>query len=110
VNNLATWMKSDSFAGEIASLLQNQGKTIDAGAIRNAIQSDSARSIMRLYLTWPDPDEIKQIAQAAIDVLRTKSQDYFPQLAAQRVMITPLDSISVVQQSAPITTRFAPLL
>jgi capsular polysaccharide biosynthesis protein len=109
VNNLATWMKSESFARETASLLQSQGKTIDAEAIRGMIQSDSARSIMRLYLTWPDPDEVKQIAQAAIDVLRTKSQDYFPQLSAARVVIVPLDAITVSQQSTPITTRFAPL-
>ncbi len=109
VNNLATWMKSDSFAREIAAQLQTQGKSLDAGAIRSAIQSDSARSIMRLYLTWPDPDDIKQMAQAAIDVLRTKSQDYFPQLSAARAVITPLDAITVVPQSAPITARLGPL-
>jgi capsular polysaccharide biosynthesis protein len=109
VNNLATWMRSESFAREVTYQLQSQGKTIDAAAIQNAIRSDSARSIMRLYLTWPDPEETKQIAQAAVDVLRTKSQDYFPQLTAARAVIIPLDAITVTPQSMPLMTRLAPL-
>ncbi len=109
VNNLATWMRSESFAREVATQLQSQGKTIDATAIQNAIGSDSARSIMRLYLTWPDPEETRQIAQAAVDVLRTRSQDYFPQLTAARAVIIPLDAITVTPQPTPLTTRLAPL-
>jgi capsular polysaccharide biosynthesis protein len=110
VNNLATWMGTGSFAQEISTKLTEQGKTISAGDIRAAgLRSDSARSIMTLYLYWPNPDELKLIAQAAIDVLREKNQVYFPQFGAQKAEITPLDTISVAPLSAPITQRLGPL-
>ncbi len=111
VNNLATWITTDSFAREVADRLQSQGKTIDAGAIHSALRSDSARSIMTLYITsWPDPDEIKWIAQAAIDVLQQKNQAYFPQLGAQRAEIIPQDDIIVAPVPTSLTTRLSPLL
>jgi capsular polysaccharide biosynthesis protein len=110
VNNLATWMGTDSFAQEISTKLAAQGKTISAGDIRAAgLRSDSARSIMTLYLYWPNPDDLKLIAQAAIDVLREKNQVYFPQLGVQKAEITPLDTITIAPLSAPITQRLGPL-
>ena len=110
VNNLATWMGTDSFATEIAVKLTAQGKTISAGDIRAAgIRADSARSIMTLYLYWPNPDDLKLMAQAAIDVLREKNQVYFPQFGAQKAEITPLDTINVAPVSTPITQRLGPL-
>jgi len=109
INNLATWMRTESFTREIADRLQAQGKTVDLGAVCSPIASDSARSIMTLYLTCSNPDDIQLFAQAAIDVLRERSQAYFPQLTAQKTEIMPLDAISVVPASTPITTRLSPL-
>jgi capsular polysaccharide biosynthesis protein len=92
INNLATWMRTESFVHEIADRLQAQGKTVDLSAVCSPIASDSARSIMTLYLTCSNPDDTGLIAQAAIDVLRERSQAYFPQLAAQKTEIIPLDA------------------
>ena len=83
VNNLATWMRTESFAQEIADELAKQNVTLDPKAIQAAIASDSARSIMTLSVSWPDPDQIQAIGKAAIDVLQNRSQAYFPQFAAQ---------------------------
>lgn len=110
VTNLATWMKTESFAREIADRLQSSGKTFDVNALRGAINSDSVRSIMTLYLTWPNPDELKGIAQAAIDVLQNKNQTYFPQFGTQQARITPMDSISVAPIAAALATRLSPLV
>lgn len=112
VNNLATWMKTDSFAQEISNELKAQGQTISADAIRGVIQSDSARSIMTLTFTsWPDPDVLKQIAQAAIDVLQNKNQVYFnPQFGTQRAAVIPLDTINVTPVPTALATRFTPLV
>lgn len=118
VNNLATWMRTESFAREMGILakaqLVGQSKTVDStyentlrGAISNA---DSARSIMTLYLRWPDPEEIKVVAQASIEVLRTKNAAYFAQFGDQSAQITPLDGIVVVPEAVQVTTRFAPLI
>jgi capsular polysaccharide biosynthesis protein len=109
INNLATWMRTESFVHEIADRLQAQGKTVDLSAVCSPIASDSARSIMTLYLTCSNPDDTGLIAQAAIDVLRERSQAYFPQLAAQKTEIIPLDAIIVAPAPVPITTRLSPL-
>jgi capsular polysaccharide biosynthesis protein len=93
----------------VAKALEAQGKKLDSEAIRAALASDSARSIMTLYVTWPDPEEIKVIAQAGIDVLRGQSQVYFPQLGAGKAGIIPLDGIIVAPVAPPIATRLAPL-
>ncbi len=110
VNNLATWMRTQSFAQEIADELAKQGSTFDPAAIQGAIATDSARSIMTLIISWPDADQIQAIGKAAIDVLQNRSQAYFPQFAAQKVVITPQDSVTPVPVSASLTTRFSPLV
>lgn len=109
VNTLAQWMRTDSFAREVSASLDSHGQKISADAIRAAIVPDSARSIMQLTLTWPDPDELKAIGQAAIDVLGAKAGDYFPQLTANKTLVVPLDQVLPVLSSPPITARLAPL-
>ena len=109
VNSLAMWMKTESFAHEIADELKAQGKTFDVNAIRGAISTDASRSIMTLSIYWPDPDEIKLIAQAAVDVLQTKNQVYFPQFGVQRAQVMPQDAIIVVPVPAALSTRLMPL-
>ncbi len=109
ITNLATWMRTESFAREITSNLQAQGKTITLSAVCAPINSDSARSIMTVYVTCLDPETTKLVAQAAIDVLQQRNQAYFPQLAAQKTTITPLDAITVAPSSASITARLGPL-
>jgi capsular polysaccharide biosynthesis protein len=103
-------MRTESFAREIADKLNTPDKTYDAGALQGAIQSDSARSIMTLYINnWPNADEVKQIAAAAIDVLQDKNQVYFPQLGLQRAQVTPLDTVNVTPVATALATRLQPL-
>jgi capsular polysaccharide biosynthesis protein len=111
VVNLAAWMRTDTFADEIANVLKAQGTDLAPATVRGAIaNADAARSIMTLYLAWPNPDEIKLIAGAAIKVLREQNQVYFPQFGAQKAVITPLDDVIVVPTAPPITSRFSPLV
>jgi capsular polysaccharide biosynthesis protein len=109
VNNLASWMKTESFAHSIADRLKEQGTTVEVGVVQGAIQSDSARSIMTLWLTYPDPDMLKQLAPAAIDVLKEQNRVYFPQFGSQRAEIGVLDAINVTPVSTPITQRLGGL-
>ncbi len=108
VNTLAQWMRTDSFAREVSANLDTHGKKISADAIRGAIIPDSARSIMQLNLSWSDADELKAIGQAAIDVLADKTGDYFPQLAANKTLVVPLDSVIPTLAAPAITARLAP--
>ncbi len=109
VSNLARWMGTESFAREMSDKLNQQGKPIDVGAIRSAIIPDSVRSILSITLTWPDPDEIKLMAQAAIDVLRERNGAYFSQFGAKPAEVKPLDAIVVTPAPTPLGTRLGPL-
>ncbi|MEP7289133.1 MAG: hypothetical protein ABI947_25550 [Chloroflexota bacterium] len=110
VNALAMWMRTDSFAREIVDNLKAQGKSYDVETVRSAISNtDNARSIMTLYLVWPDPDEIKLFAQAATEVLQKRNQVYFPQFGAQGAVVTPMDAVIVTRVPAALATRLQPL-
>ncbi|MBX3085860.1 MAG: hypothetical protein KF716_29760 [Anaerolineae bacterium] len=109
--NLAAWMRTDSFAREISAVLASQGETVDPDAIRAAITSDSARSIMTFYVTsWSDEAQTKMIAEAAVRVMQTKNADYFAQLGASPARVVPLDNAIVVPVPIPLAVRFGPLL
>ncbi len=111
VNNLATWMRTDSFAREVSAASDTLGKKIEPERVRGLIaNSDSARSLMTLYLRGPDTDELKIVGQAAINVLADKTDTYFPQTSAQKTLVVPLDQVLPVLEATPITTRFAPLV
>lgn len=108
--NLPHWITSDSFADEVSRVLSAQGTTIPADDLRSAFHGDSFRSIVTLFVNWDDANEIRAIANAAITVLQTRNQAYFPQFAAEPVQVVPLDSVNVSQVSPPITGRVTPLI
>ncbi|MHB8625920.1 MAG: YveK family protein [Aggregatilineales bacterium] len=111
VTNLASWVRTDSFASEVSTQLASQSKTVSAGQVQAAITaSDSARSMMTLYLAGADSDELKAIGQACISVLADKTADYWPQTDGQKLYVVPLDSVNVVSAVPPLTTRLSPLV
>lgn len=110
VVNLPQWVTSDSFAKEVSQVVSQDGLTIPYEDIRAALVADSARSILVVYLTWDDEAEIQQLARAAITVLQTRNQDYFPQFAASPAQVQALDDIRVNLIATPLMTRFSPLL
>ena len=112
VNALASWMRTDSFAREVSAKLAGTTKPFTPDQVRGVIaNSDNARSLMTLYLRAPDPDDVRAVGQAAIDVLAEKADAYFPQLAApgQKVQVVPLDQVTPALDSPSITNRLAPL-
>ena len=109
VTGLAAWVKTDSFASEVSAELAIQGKTLTAAQVQGAINSDSARSVMTVYLSGPDSDELKAVGQACVTVLANKTGDYWPQTDGQKLYVIPLDSINVVPAVPPLTTRLSPL-
>jgi uncharacterized protein involved in exopolysaccharide biosynthesis len=108
--NLPHWITSNSFADEVSRTLDEKGIQIRGDRLRGHFAADSLRSILTLYVGWDNVDEIRTIAEAAIIVLQTRSQTYFPQFAAEPLQVVPLDTIVVNQAAPPITTRIEPLL
>jgi capsular polysaccharide biosynthesis protein len=110
VVNLPQWITSDRFAQEVSQLLAADGLTIPFEDIRSAVLADSARSILVVYLTWDNSAELERIAQAAIEVLQTRNQAYFPQFTAAPAQVQALDDIRITAVSTPLMTRFSPFL
>ena len=110
VNNLASWMNTESFASAIESRL-DRDHSIDPGTLRSVIHSDSARSIMTLNIAGlSDPDLLKTVAQAAVDVLQHDPQTYWPEIGTQPIEIVQLDAITPTPVSFPLASRFSGLL
>lgn len=110
VVNMPAWITSDSFAGEVAAILADRGLDIPASDLSGAFNADSFRSILTLYVGWDSAAEIREIADAALMVLQTRSQVYFPQFAAEPLQVVALDTIEVVEAAPPLMTRLEPLV
>lgn len=108
VVNMPHWIMSDSFAAEVDNLLAED--TITADDLEGAFVADNFRSILTLYVVWDDAAEIRPIAEAALEVLQTRNQSYFPQFAAEPVQVVPLDDVEVSESAPPITARLTPLI
>lgn len=110
VLNMPYWITSDNFAADVSEVLAAQSVDIPADDLRGAFAADGFHSILTLYVAWDDAGELRAIADAAVTVLQTRNQDYFPQFAAQPVTVVPLDDLSVDEVPPPITARLLPLV
>lgn len=110
VNSLTAWVTTSSFADEISAALAEAGVDISAGAVRGALAADNARSVMAVYISWPDADQLQAIAEAAIYVLQHKNQDYFPQLTAEPAQVIALDDIALAPVAPSLMSRLRPLI
>lgn len=110
VNSLTAWAMTGSFAQEVSAALAADGLAIEAGALRAAIAADNARSVMALYISWPDAAQLQAIAEAAITVMQTRNQVYFPQFAAAPADVIALDVVGVAPTAPGLMARLQPLL
>lgn len=110
VVNLPHWITSDTFAQEVSRQLAGQDLDIPAADLVPAFRADGFRSILTLYATWDDPGELRAIAQAAVTVLQTRNQLYFPQFAAEPLQVVALDEVEVSEVAPPVSVRLMPLI
>lgn len=108
VNAFSEWVRSNRFKDEVAAVSAGGGVTIDPTAL--AIAADNERSIGQVFISWPDDTELAVIAQAVIEVLQTRSQDYFPQLGNSPARVTLLDTPRIVPTAPPLADRFGAIL
>ncbi len=110
VLNMPYWITSDNFAADVGEVLAGRGMDIPADDLRGVFAADGFHSILTLYAAWDDADQLLAITDAAVTVLQTRNQDYFPQFAAQPVTVVPLDDRRVEEVPAPMTARLLPLV
>jgi protein tyrosine kinase modulator len=108
VNAMTDWIRTSSFVEEIQSETAKQNVDINPAAL--AIAADNKRSVGQITLNYPDQTQLQAITTAALEVLKTRAQDYFPQLGGQPAQVTILDVPQIIPAPPPIVNRFAPLI
>ena len=99
---MADVARTGVFAEAVA---ERVGDTGLAGAIQGAIVTDSAQSVMVVYLTWPDPVQIVDVADAVSAELTQNGAAYFPQLTGVEPAVHRLDTPSPVALAPGLRTQ-----
>jgi capsular polysaccharide biosynthesis protein len=107
VNAFTDWIESSEFAEEVNGFLAQRGLEVDTTGRFN---TDNERSVGVIEIRWEDAAQLEQIANAAIEVLQTRSGDYFPQLGGTPAQVELLDDPVISPSPAPITNRLRPLI
>ncbi len=97
-SGLKDWARTGAFAQAVSDELTARGHALPAGAVAGSLASDVARSIIVVYITYPDQAQLTAIAEAVIIVLQTKNGDVFPQFGGQPAQVVALDGMG----SAPV--------
>jgi hypothetical protein len=104
-NGLADVAVTGTFARAISSRLAETGHEISAGAIQPAIVTDNAQSILVVYLTWPDAEQIVVVADAITAELTGNGAAYFPQLEGIEPGVRLLDPPAPVSLPPGLRTQ-----
>jgi capsular polysaccharide biosynthesis protein len=91
-NGLADVAETGVFAQAVTARLAEQGLQIPASGIQPAIVTDNAQSILVIYLTWSNGEQITAIAQAIIAELTENGGAYYPQLEGIEPAVRLLDT------------------
>ena len=104
-NGLADVAETGTFAQAIASRLAEAGYEVAPGGIQPAIVTDNAQSILVVYVTWPDAEQIVAVAEAITAELTGNSAAYFPQLEGIEPAVRPLDEPAPVPLPPGLRTQ-----
>lgn len=89
------WVRSDDFAQAVSAELAAAGIELAPGPVRGALAADNTRSLLVVFVTWPDPAQAVAIFNAATEVLQTENGAVFPQLGGLAAEVVPLDTPAV---------------
>lgn len=106
VNAFTEWIGSSTFRDELGLALNDE--TVDTNLL--SISADNQRSVGLVQMSYPVAEDLARLADAAILVLQTRNQAYFPHLGGTPAAVTLLDSPVIRATPPPIANRFGPLL
>jgi len=92
---LGDWVKTGDFSSEVSHELEHQGVNVPTEALIGRIASDHQRSVVTMFITWPDARQLEAIATAAITVLQTRNAQAFPQLGTSGATVRAVDPVRV---------------
>ncbi|MDE2750901.1 MAG: hypothetical protein OXI34_18225 [Chloroflexota bacterium] len=106
VDALTDWVRTLSFRDEIRSALGDAEVALES--LR--VAADNVRSLGVLYLSHSQGDSLRAIADAAVLVLSSRSQRYFPQLGGEAAQVTILQQPAISSPPPALTNRLTPFI
>ena len=106
VDALTDWVRSSSFREEVRSQLDGQDVPLDS----LQVAADNVRNVGAVYFSHGNSESLRAIVDAAVIVLTSRSQVYFPQLGGDSAQVTILDQAAITAAQAPLTNRLSPLI
>ena len=91
VDELTEIVGSEAFARVVSEELANDGFEIPAGALRGSLRADRKHRIQTLHISWGDPAQLQDIADAAAQTLQERSADFLGQLGTTDADIRLID-------------------
>ncbi len=90
-NGLADVARTGAFAESVGVRLASEGVEIAPALLQGALASDNAQSVLVVYLTWPDPEQLLAIAHAVSAEITEGGSAYYPQLKGLTVVAQQVD-------------------
>lgn len=110
IDDLAEVVRSASFAGRVHEQLTStaewaSGSTGLTGAILGSTSSGKLHRILTVTITWNDPDQLADIANAVSRTLAEHASDFFPLSGQDRIEAQLIDPPAIGEVRASFTER-----
>jgi succinoglycan biosynthesis transport protein ExoP len=105
VTGLKSWAQTGDFAQAVSTELAAKGISVPVDALRGALSSDNARSILVVSFTSGDASQVGPIFDAITTVLQRDNAAVFPQLGGLSAVVEPLDPPGVVPLAPSLRAR-----
>lgn len=106
VHALTDWVRSSSFRYEIGIILGDAPVALES----LQIAANNVRSVGVVYLSHFNHESLSAIADAAVQVLTSRSQSYFPQLEGDAAQVTILEQPAIAASPPALPSRLAPVI
>lgn len=110
IDDLAEIIKSASFASAVREeIIESADWPTDApglvGAIQGSTSSGKLHRILTVTITWNDPDQLTDIANAVVRALAERAADYFPLTGCDRIEAHLIDPPVIGKVPPSLTER-----
>jgi capsular polysaccharide biosynthesis protein len=108
VDDFSVVVGSQAFARDVNTRLADGGSRLQLppGVINGSTIAEKQHRILRVTVSWADPQELAQLTRALVTVIEQDSPKYFAQLGTPGALIRVIDEPSPPAPSpAPLTQR-----
>lgn len=105
LDDLAEVVKSDLFASAVSAELAPRGIQVPKGAIQASTQAGKLHRILTINIVWGREDELRDIADAAVTVLRERNREFLAPLGAENADARLIDPPVVSRVGASLRQR-----